>query len=111
MQVEGLYVNSTVMTRCSGPAGTPKTQCTDFSSAQQLKGTHELSPMACAVVSGVNLAQWPQELEVALDSMAATNQAFLGRYDLLDGSTRLQSQQGIVAFATCRVTKQQVCTQ
>jgi hypothetical protein len=56
----------------------------------------------------MNLGQWPQELEASLDNMRATNQAFLGRFDLDEGPTRLVSAQGVVAFATCRVTKQQV---
>lgn len=86
-------------------AVTPITPLTEYS--HPFKGTHELSPMA-AGTPGANQGQWPQELDEALDNMGTTGQAFLGRYDLLEGSTRLRSPQGIVQFATCKVTKQQV---
>jgi hypothetical protein len=81
---------------------------TDNTASGPLKGTHDLSPRASATPRLV-IGQQPQELEAALVNMAATNQAFLGRYDLRqEASSRLTSPQSIVAFATCRVTQKQV---
>lgn len=89
-----------------GAGGTPITPYTDALS-NPFKGTHELSPMA-GVTPSASLAQWPQELEAALDNMAATRQAYLGRYDLCEDTPRLHGPQGIVAFATCNMTQQKV---
>lgn len=91
-------------------AVTPITPLTDMSAP--FKGTHELSPQATGgsiprPTSQVML-QWPNELEGVLDNMAATEQPFLGRYDIAEGSERLRSAQGLVQIATCRTTQQKV---